>query len=231
MATDAPMATATDTAADTATETQILTLTQWLSPGFPVGAYAYSHGLEWLVETGDVRDVPSLSAWLRDVIEVGAGRADILFLAAAYRAPTPDALLDTDALARAFAGSAERQKETVLQGQAFSRTIADIWSPAMPELAYPVAVGWAAREQDLPLDLTARMYLHAFMSNLVSAAMRLVPLGQTDGQGVIRDFAPLCSEVAARALEQDLSDLSSNAILSDIAAMKHETQYSRIFRT
>ena len=103
MATDAPMATATDTAADTATETQILTLTQWLSPGFPVGAYAYSHGLEWLVETGDVRDVPSLSAWLRDVIEVGAGRADILFLAAAYRAPTPDALLDTDALARAFA--------------------------------------------------------------------------------------------------------------------------------
>ena len=208
----------------TATEQQILTLTQWVSPAFPVGSYAYSHGLEWMVESGQVSDSSSLSGWLSD-------RADILFLAAAYRVMTPDELLEVDALCRAFAGSAERLKETELQGQAFSRAIADIWDPGMPTLAYPVAVGWAARQADLPLDLTARMFLHAVMSNLVSAAMRLVPLGQTDVKGVIHTFTPICSEIAAASVASDLSTLSSSAILADIAAMKHETQYSRIFRT
>ena len=215
----------------TATEQQILTLTQWVSPAFPVGSYAYYHGLEWMVESGQVSDSSSLSGWLSDILEVGSGRADILFLAAAYRVMTPDELLEVDALCRAFAGSAERLKETELQGQAFSRAIADIWDPGMPTLAYPVAVGWAARQADLPLDLTARMFLHAVMSNLVSAAMRLVPLGQTDGQGVIHTFTPICSEIAAASVASDLSTLSSSAILADIAAMKHETQYSRIFRT
>ena len=215
----------------TATEQQILTLTQWVSPAFPVGSYAYSHGLEWMVESGQVSDSASLSGWLSDILEVGSGRADILFLAAAYRVMTPDELLEVDALCRAFAGSAERLKETELQGQAFSRAISDIWDPGMPTLAYPVAVGWAARQADLPLDLTARMFLHAVMSNLVSAAMRLVPLGQTDGQGVIHTFTPICSEIAAASVASDLSTLSSSAILADIAAMKHETQYSRIFRT
>ncbi len=215
----------------TATDRDILTLAQWLSPGFPVGAYAYSHGLEWLVDTGEVSDAESLSRWLRDVIQTGAGRADLQFLIAAYNAATPDDLLDTDAMCRAFAGSAERRRETELQGQAFSRAIAKLNDPGMPDLSYPVAVGWAARRADLTLKLTAAMFLHAFMSNLVSAAMRLVPLGQSDGQAVIRAHTDLCTDTANAALASDLSALSSCAYLGDIAAMKHETQYSRIFRT
>ncbi|MEX0309236.1 MAG: urease accessory protein UreF [Tateyamaria sp.] len=215
----------------TATDLHVLTLAQWLSPAFPVGAFAYSHGLEWLIETGDVSDAPSMETWLRDILDLGGGRADIQFLAAAWHAPDRDALEETDALCRAFASSAERLRETTLQGEAFCRTVADVWHRDLPPLTYPIAVGHAARLNDLPLPLTAQMYLQAVMSNLVAAGMRLIPLGQTDGQRIIHTLTPLCADIADDAITQDLSHLSSTTFLGDIAAMKHETQHTRIFRT
>lgn len=205
-----------------------LTLTQWLSPAYPVGAFAYSHGLEWAVESGQVTDDISLQKWLAAILKHGTGLSDALFLAAAYRVTDPTLI---DATARAFSASAERLKETVLQGEAFGRATSEIWKIELPRLTYPVAVGQAARLHELPLDLTLTLYLQAFVSNLAVAGMRLVPLGQTDGQRVIRALMPLCVEIANTALEGDLDDLSSTAFLSDIASMKHETQYSRIFRT
>lgn len=207
---------------------QLLTLVQWLSPSYPVGAFAYSHGLEWAVHAGEVTDRATLKAWLETVLRHGAGYSDALFLAAAYR--TAD-VGEVDALARAFAPSGERLRETVLQGEAFCRASAAIWATEMPALTYPVAVGQAARKQGLPLGATLQVFLHAFTSNLAAAGMRLIPLGQTDGQLVIKDLAVLCIEIAEAAMEGSLEDLSSTAFLSDIASMKHETQYSRIFRT
>ena len=206
----------------------ILTLAQWLSPAYPVGSFAYSHGLEWAVESGQVTDSKTLHTWLEAVLQHGAGMADARILAAAYRAidPTP-----IDATARAFSASTERLKETMLQGAAFVRATADIWETKLPELTYPVAVGQAARLHELPLELTLNMYLQAFMSNLAAAGMRLIPLGQTDGQRVIKALTPLCIKIADTALEGSLDDLSSTAFMCDIASMKHETQYSRIFRT
>ncbi|WP_243268517.1 urease accessory protein UreF [Sulfitobacter sp. DSM 110093] len=207
---------------------QLLTLVQMLSPSYPVGAFAYSHGLEWAVQDGSVDDQDSLTAWLRTVLQYGAGQADAIYLSAAYHAEDPTQI---DAQARAFASSAERLKETVLQGEAFARASAAIWQIEIPPLCYPVAVGWAARLQQLPLRQTLEMFLHAFAANLATAGMRLIPLGQTEGQIVIRNIAPFCLELAAKAQRSTLDDLSSTAFLSDIAAMKHETQYSRIFRT
>ncbi len=206
----------------------VLTLTQWLSPAYPVGAFAYSHGLEWAVESKQVTSHHSLNEWLETILRFGAGQADALFLAAAYRADDPS---DTDMTARAFSASAERLKETVLQGEAFARATSDIWSLSMPSLTYPVAVGHAARLQELPLDLTLTIYLQAFVSNLTAAGMRLVPVGQTEGQRLIKALTPLCIEIAQSAEAGSLDDLSSTAFMGDIAAMKHETQYSRIFRT
>jgi len=206
----------------------ILTLVQWLSPAYPVGAYAYSHGLEWAVEAQDVRNGETLSAWLGNVLRHGAGWCDALFLAAAFRADDPTAV---DAMARAFAPSVERLKETTLQGAAFARTTGNVWGKPLPALTYPVALGHGARCHDLPLDLTLQMYLQAFMSNLVTAGMRLIPLGQTEGQALIRSLTPLCGAIAADAIDGTLDDLSSTAFLSDISSMKHEQQYSRIFRT
>ena len=212
------------------TDAQVITLSQWLSPGYPVGAFAYSHGLESLVETGAVADADSLLDWLNDVLRFGAGLSDARFLIAAYRADAQD-VGAVDALCRAFAPSKERLQETALQGAAFCEVTAAVWAQQIAGLTYPVAVGRAAALESLPPALTTQMYLQAFVSNLVAATQRLLPIGQTEGQRLIRTLAPLLAEITDQALNGSLDDLSGTAFLADIAAMKHETQYSRIFRT
>lgn len=213
------------------TDAHILTLTQWFSPAFPIGAFAYSHGLETAIKGGQIATSGDLYAWLADVLAHGSGRNDCVLLRAAYRCKDEAALGQVDAAARAFAGSAERLKETALQGAAFTKTTNAIWDGEAPDCTNPVAVGWAARRLDLPVDLTASMYLQAFASNLVSAAVRLVPLGQTEGQATLTALTPLCAKVAEDTETADLDDLHSTAFLSDIAAMQHETMTHRIFRT
>jgi urease accessory protein len=208
----------------------VLTLAQWLSPGFPVGAYAYSHGLERVIDRGGMRDAGMLRLWLEDILVYGSGRADVILLAAAYQAE-PDDLTMVDATARSFAASSERLTETCDQGAAFARTVDAIWATTLGTLTYPVALGRAARVRGLPLDLTARMYLHGFTANLISAAVRLVPLGQTEGQRLLSDLAPLIAKTAEEAITQPCDELASTCFAADIAAMHHETQYSKVFRT
>ncbi|WP_170328614.1 urease accessory protein UreF [Ruegeria arenilitoris] len=215
----------------TPTDADILTLTQWLSPAYPVGGFAYSHGLEWAIECSAVTSVSEAGDWIADVVEHGSGRNDCVFLAAAYRADTPDKLAEIDRTAQALSASSERLMETRLLGEAFCSVTSDVWAVEMDSLTYPIAIGHAAAARNLPLGLTAQMFLQAFMANLVACATRLVPLGQTDGQRLIRDLTPLCQRIASEAIETGLDDLGSTAFLSDIASMKHETQYSRMFRT
>jgi len=210
------------------TSTDILTLTQWFSPAYPVGAFAYSHGLEWAIEAGDVCDVDGLRGWITDVLQHGSGYADALFLAAAYQAEDVGGV---DADCRAFCASAERLKETTLQGAAFCEITAHVFGSDVSALCYPVAVGHTAQVLGLPPVLAAQMYLQAFVGNLVSVGVRLVPLGQTAGQSLLRELTPLCISIAEETKTGELSQLSSSAFLADIAAMKHETQYSRVFRT
>lgn len=213
------------------TATEILTLAQWFSPAFPVGAFAYSHGLEWSIDSGAVQTASDVEDWIAQALHHGAGWNDCLLLAAAYRAETDQALDEVDATARALASSRERLQETVQQGASFCRAVSGITCSGLSDLTYPVAVGRASRLENLPLEATAQYFLHAFTSNLAAIAMRLVPLGQTEGQALIHTFTPSCIDIARRALAADLDDLSATAFLSDIAALKHETQYSRIFRT
>lgn len=207
--------------------TDVLTLMQWLSPGFPVGAFAYSHGLEQVIETGQITCAETLRPWLEDILTEGGGQADLVLLARAYRGGLDN---ETDAVARAFAASTERHTETLDQGMAFAQTIEAIWHLGLPPATYPVAVGQAAAARGIPLDLTAETYAHAFTANLVSAAVRLIPVGQTDGQKLLADLKPLIQSTAGRACAED-APLYSNCIASDIAAMRHETQYSKVFRT
>ncbi len=209
----------------------ILTLAQWLSPAFPVGAFTYSHGLEALVDAGTVLDAASFSAWLTDTLQHGAGQNDVILLAHAYNADTVETLTEIDAFARALAPSAERLLETDQQGAAFARTAAAIHDLDLSTLTYPVAVGRAAHLQDLPLRDTARLFLHAFAANLTSAATRLVPLGQTEAQATLTAVTPLCQDVADQAVTLPLDDIAASTFASDIASMRHETQYSRLFRS
>jgi urease accessory protein len=214
----------------------------WLSPAYPVGAYSYSHGLEWIVEAGTVRDAATLGGWIEDLLVHGAGRSDAILLAEAWRALAAGdgrALARVAELAAALAPSAERRLETMAQGTAFLAATLAAWPrPELAELAgngrevaYPVAVGASAAAHGLPLVETAQAFAQAFAANLVSAGVRLIPLGQSDGLRVLAGLEPLFPPVVAAALAATLDDIGGVAIAADIASMRHETQYTRLFRS
>jgi urease accessory protein len=209
----------------------VLTLAQWLSPAYPVGAFAYGHGLEAAVAAGWVADGAALEEWLGEVLATGAGYNDAVFLAAAFRGDGPDAVAEIDAMARAFAASKERLAETDQQGRAFQAVTCEIWGGDPAPLTYPVALGAAAARAGLPLDLTQGMYLQAFLSNLVAAGQRLLPVGQAEGQAILHRLTKAIPAVVDATRSGDLDALSATAFLTDIAAMHHETQRTRIFRT
>jgi urease accessory protein len=203
-------------------------LTTWFSPAYPVGAYSYSHGLEWAVETGAVTDGPALQAWVADLLVHGAGRSDAILVAHALSTADPAPLAE---LAEALAPSSERHLETMAQGAAFTRTTNATWGLDLPPMAYPVAIGAAARRLGLPVDLTLALFVQAFAASIVSAGVRLVPLGQTEGQQITAALLPLAARVAAAAGDAPLGSIGGSALGADLSAMLHETQYSRLYRS
>ncbi len=214
----------------------LLRLLVWLSPGFPTGAFAHSHGLEWAVASGDVRDEASLLAWLRDVLQHGAGRSDAIMLRHASRTADPDALAPLCELALALAPGPERLAETIGQGTAFMRA-ATPWHGSLAarlagaEIAYPVAVGMLAADHGIDADLLVPAFLQAVAANLVSAAVRLVPLGQSAGLRVLAALEPTVLDVARETRSATLDDLGGASWRADIASMRHEAQETRLFRT
>jgi urease accessory protein len=211
------------------TDTALLSLVQWLSPAFPVGSYACSHGLEWAISAGDITSAEDLQRWIGTVLTEGAGRTDAILLAQALR-PEAD-LAALSALAQALAASRERLVETLDQGRALGQTIAALTGQPLPEMPYPVALGAAARGLGVPAEPVLSLYLHAFASALVQAAVRFVPLGQTEGQAVLAALHPVILQVAAKAVQAGIDQIGSGAFRSDLAAMRHETMDVRIFRT
>ncbi|CUH75335.1 urease accessory protein UreF [Tropicibacter naphthalenivorans] len=206
-------------------DANLLTLTQWLSPAYPVGAFAYSHGLEAAVAQAWVSDEASLQAWLTDIVTQGSGHTDAVWI---WRAFEAEDVAEVDALARAYQPSAERLREAERQGMAFARTTRDVWGLDLPDLLLPVALGRAARLKGMDPSAVTALYLHSFSSNLVSAAQRLMPLGQTRGQAVLAALTPICTQTAEAAQG---AEPFSNAFLSDIAAMQHETLEPRLFQS
>ena len=226
------------------TEAALFRLLAWLSPAYPVGAYTYSHGLEWAVEAGLVGDRAGLVAWLATVLRSGGGWQDAVLLAHAHRAVTDgdDALWrGLRALAQAWAPTAELALETRAQGEAFATASLASWPDAGgrlarllddgPGLTYPLAVGAVAAAHGVPLTLVLPAYLQAFAANLVSAAVRAVPLGQTDGQKALAALEPVVAEVALAARDCPLDELGTATLMVDLCSMRHETQYTRLFRS
>ena len=218
-------------------------LMAWLSPSYPVGAFSYSSGIEWAVEAGDIRDADSLRRWLAVVIGQGGGFCDAVFCVHAHRSladAEEQALRTVAELAAAFAPSKERHLETTAQGTAFIEATRAAWpTEAIDRLAaawngpvaYPVAVGVAAAGHGIPLDSALRAFLHAVTANLISAGVRLVPLGQSDGQRVLAALEPVVEAAAVRALKTSLDDVGSAAFRADLSRLLHETQYTRLFRS
>jgi urease accessory protein len=218
-------------------------LMTWLSPSFPVGGFAYSSGIEWAVEAGDIRDAASLQNWLAAMLADGGGFCDAVFLAQAHRATElcDDASLrETAELAAAFVPSRERQLETSAQGRAFIEIARHAWNCDGLEamiarcggvIVYPVAVGIVSAAHAIRLAPTLHAFLHALTSNWISAGSRLIPLGQTDSQRVLASLEPVVSATAKRAIAATLEDLGSATFRADLASLRHETQYTRLFRS
>jgi urease accessory protein len=218
-------------------------LMTWLSPAFPVGGFSYSSGIEWAVEASDITDAASLLEWLAAMLAEGSGFCDGVFLAHAHRAVEAgdDAVLrDVAELAAAFVPSRERQLETSAQGRAFIEIARAAWScdgldaaiaPCGGAIVYPVAVGLVSAAHSIPLSVTLHAFLHALVSNWISAGSRLIPLGQTDSQRVLAALEPIVAATAARAMVAGLDDLGSATFRADLASLKHETQYTRLFRS
>ncbi len=215
MVTEEPMATSIDPSA-------LLRLSQWFSAHYPVGGYAYSHGLEWFITEGTVHDGPSFKVWLGDTLRYGAPRNDVILLAEAYRGGDCAELSD---LALALGAGAERMQESKLQGAAFALVTGS------GSYAYPVAIGAAAQAESLPLEQTALFYVQSFAANLVTIACRAVPLGAREGQTILKRMAPVIAQIAAEAVQASLADLGGFAPLGDIGSIHHETQNVRIYRT
>ncbi len=203
--------------------TDLLRLTQWLSPAFPLSGYAYSHGLETAMATGRVRDAAGTGAWVVTVLRHGTGALDAWVIRAAMGGGCITELSD---LVRARAGCAERWEETRAQGAAFCAVTTGLGEPPLSDLPLPAALGLRARGMEA--GLVVALYLQGFTTQLVSAATRFLPLGQTEAQAVLRSLHPVISEVAAR---KDVDPPGSGAVLAEMDAMAHETLQPRIFRT
>ncbi len=253
---------------------KLMRLQSWLSPAFPIGAYSYSHALEWAVEAGSVTDRTSLIEWLEADLRCGSGRNDAILFAQAwtfapckrewrmapgegepigeasvFSPPSPamgeseNAFLALAELAAAMRGTAEFALESTAQGAAFLATVCKAWPhPQLDHLSgllkmanispvLPVAAGAVCRVHDIPLQTALPLYLQTAIANYVNAGVRLIPLGQSDGQLAIAVLEEAVVETAAEALTASIDDLGSSAFMIDIASMRHETQYTRLFRS
>ena len=224
----------------------LLRLQSWLSPAFPTGSYSYSHGLEWAVEAGHICDRKTLVDWLEADLRYGSGRNEAIFFSEAWRCTTGDErakLFEIAGLAAAFRGTAELALESSQQGASCLATLRQVWPDCVldwlsevlcsnrvqPALA--VILGARSARQDIPFDLALSAFLQSYVANLVTAGIRLIPLGQTDGQLAIAELEGAVLTASAQAKKATIDHLGSVGVIVDLASMAHETQYTRLFRS
>lgn len=224
----------------------LLRLQSWLSPAFPTGSYSYSHSLEWAVEAGHVCDRETLVDWLTADLCYGAGRNEAIFFCEAWRCAVDGdraRLFAVAELAAAFRGTFEFALESSQQAAACLATLRKVWPDgaldALSEMlgeqriqpALAVVLGVGSARHGIPARLALPAFLQAYNANLVSAGVRLIPLGQTDGQFAVVELEAAVLAASAQAEEASIDDLGSAAFMLDLASMAHETQYTRLFRS
>jgi urease accessory protein len=224
----------------------LLRLQSWLSPAFPTGSYSYSHGIEWAVEAGDIHDRKSLVDWLEADLCYGSGRNEAIFFIEAWRCAKEndrEKSLEIAELAAAFRGTSEFALETSQQATACLATLRRVWpDPLLESLSellsdlriapvFSVVLGVRAARQDIPATLALPAFLQSYVANWVTAGVRLIPLGQTDGQLAIAELEPAVLALASKSQEATIHDVGSAAFMVDLASAFHETQYTRLFRS
>jgi len=205
--------------------TDHLRLIQWLSPAFPIGAFAYSQGLETAISARTVHDAATLQDWITAILTIGSARTDAILLAHARAAA------DLTDYALALAPSQERHTEMREMGRAFGQTLAALTGTPQPVLPYALAIAHATRALNVPTEAVLTHFLQGTAAQLTSVGVRFIPIGQTDGQRILAALAPLITQLAATYATADLSDIGTATIAADLASMQHETLPVRIYRT
>jgi urease accessory protein len=220
----------------------LLRLQSWLSPTFPSGAYSYSHGLEWAIEAGHVSDRESLVDWLDADLRHGSARNEGIFFGESYRSTLADDLSNLTRvaeLAAASRGTFEFALESSQQASAYLSMLRQVWPdrilqtlaelPGRPVVA--VVLGARSARENIPLGLALPAFLHSYVANLVNAGVRLIPLGQTDGQLAVAGLESTVLLASAQACLATLDDLGSAGFMVELSSIAHETQYTRLFRS
>ncbi|MDA8585452.1 urease accessory protein UreF [Rhodobacteraceae bacterium] len=231
MATDVPIRTSMGIRRIMTIDAKLLTLIQWLSPAYPIGAFSWSHGLEAAVADRWITDADELGDWLTALLTDGSIRTDAILIASAYDAQMIDEITNLNQIARAYAASNERLREAERQGAAFAKITREVWGLDLPELQLPIALGRAGRLVQIERQALIATYAHGFCSNLVAAAQRLMKLGQSDGQAIIARLNADCLILAKDIENATPHDIHSQTFLSDIASMRHETTPQRLFQS
>ena len=204
----------------------LLILQNWFSPAFPVGAFSYSGGLETAIARGAVHDRDSLADWLTVSLLNGTAFTDAVCLRAALAGG------EVNDLCLALCAGAERYRETTELGVAFANVMRETQDVDLPEgLAYPVAVGLAARAFGLAPQATLAAFLQGFCMNQISVAVRAVPIGQMEGQSCLRSLMPVIERALETVMVTSLDEMGSFALAGDLCALEHETAEQRIYRT
>lgn len=211
-------------------------LLTWMSPAFPVGAFAWSAGLETAIVDGRVHDRATTEEWIHGTLSHGGLKTDAILLAHAHRRWNDGpALTDLKELCLALTPARERQAETIITGNAFVLASAawptDVPAPLPKPCPYAIAIGAVTGAHGIDLDQTLIAFLTATVHSQVSVAVRLVPIGQTDGLAVMAALEAEIARIAELCREATLDDIGSVAYGADIAQMQHETLPTRIFRS
>ena len=202
----------------------------WLSSSFPIGAFAYSHGLEFEISVGNISRSNDLYYWLSDILQYGSIWNDLILFCESYKA-NENTLNHLSEIAKAFAQSKERYNETIEMGKAFSKIISSIKRSDFQPMPLPIIVGYISKLETISLDYILPLYAHSFISNLICVSMRLLPLCQTEAQKLLFTFFPVIDEVSKEALNSNIDDMRNKCVISDLASMKHETLKVRLFKS
>lgn len=222
----------------------LVRLLQLASPALPVGAYTYSQGLEWAVESGRIDDEASAGQWIGDLLQYGIGRFEaplLVHLMQYWRAGRPDGIARLNADFLASRESVELRAETVQMGYSLGRLLADLNDPALaalraslaqrPEIAFPTAWSGIAVAWGIDPPAATAAYLWSWAENQVLAALKAVPLGQASGQRLLAELGRRIPAVAQAALALPEAQWSNFAPAFAICSARHESQYSRLFRS
>ena len=215
---------------DTNTNLSYHKVMAWLSPSYPIGSFAYSHGLEFEIASGNITEKQEVKQWVEDLLKFGSGWNELVLFSLAYKSDI-NSLDELSNFAKALAQSKERYEETLALGRAFAKVTSKLVMVTGQEMPLPIVMGMCAKNEDISLEYILPLFAHNFVANLISVAVRLAPLGQTAGQQVLFELFATIEEVANKALVASIADLGTSCILADIASMKHEILKTRIFRS